>query len=356
MPDDVYLQLWDKYYQDCIPMRAHIEVTHRCNLSCCHCYIGQADAQEELSLDEIIKLLDELVELGTFYVTFSGGELFLRDDVFDILTYAGKRFYVDILTNGALITKDCAKRLRDIGIVCVDVSLYGNEEIHDAITGVSGSFHSTVRGLQFLQQEGILTTLKTTVMQTNAHQIPFVQELALNCGARFRPGLLLYPHRNGSAQPQNYGLTHDDLDRWMQVLMPQDLGDEPPPEPDPLMKSRLCTAGRNFCCVTPTGSVFPCVMLPVEVGSIRQQSFASIWRDQPKPMLQHLRSATMDDMLDCRQCSLYGHCTPCLGINYLTKSNMFRCAPEYGRLLHRFHGVSRTMEGGDPVEINLCAT
>ena len=79
-----------------VPLQVSIEVTRRCPLECLHCYnnlpMGDVDArQRELSKEEHFRMLDELVEMGCFWILYTGGEIFARKDFLEIYTYAKKK-------------------------------------------------------------------------------------------------------------------------------------------------------------------------------------------------------------------------------------------------------------------------
>ncbi len=66
-----------------IPLSVHIDLTWRCNERCIHCYLDHDDP-DELSLSELRDLLDQMADAGTLFLTLSGGEIFLRKDLFAI--------------------------------------------------------------------------------------------------------------------------------------------------------------------------------------------------------------------------------------------------------------------------------
>src|SRR5579859_6689524 len=93
------------------PLKVSIEVTRRCPLECQHCYnnlpMGDHDARRrEMSAEEHFRLLDELVEMGCFWLLYTGGEIFARKDFIEIYTYAKKKgFLITLFTNGTLISE-----------------------------------------------------------------------------------------------------------------------------------------------------------------------------------------------------------------------------------------------------------
>src|ERR1044071_8613079 len=70
-----------------VPLGVQLDVTYRCNERCVHCYLDHDD-HGEMSLAEIRDLLNQLADAGVFYLSLSGGEVFMRRDFFDILEHA----------------------------------------------------------------------------------------------------------------------------------------------------------------------------------------------------------------------------------------------------------------------------
>ena len=79
-----------------LPVSIHWDLTWRCDHKCVHCYLTDRE-QPELSYDECVRILDELVEAGTLTLLFSGGDPFLRPDAIDILRAARARDFVEEL-------------------------------------------------------------------------------------------------------------------------------------------------------------------------------------------------------------------------------------------------------------------
>ena len=83
-----------------VPLAVQLDVTYRCNERCVHCYLDHED-HGEMTTAEIRGVLDQLAAAGVFFLTLSGGEIFMRTDLFDIVEYARSlMFSVKIKTNG----------------------------------------------------------------------------------------------------------------------------------------------------------------------------------------------------------------------------------------------------------------
>jgi len=139
-----------------VPLGIHLDVTYRCNERCVHCYLDHDD-HGEMTTAEIKDILQQLAEAGTFFLTLSGGEVLMRRDFFEILEYARRlAFNVRIKTNGVMIRKSEARRMRDLGVEQVQVSIYSRRpEIHDAITKLPGSLKRSTEAIRLLKSQGL---------------------------------------------------------------------------------------------------------------------------------------------------------------------------------------------------------
>src|SRR5271154_6382721 len=99
-----------------VPLAVHMDVTYRCNERCVHCYLDHDD-KGEMTTAEIKDVLDQMADAGVFFLTFSGGEVFLRRDFFELLEYARRlMFNVKIKTNAVMINEKKARRLRGLDV------------------------------------------------------------------------------------------------------------------------------------------------------------------------------------------------------------------------------------------------
>ena len=128
-----------------------------------------------------------MAEAGVFYLTISGGEIFLRRDFFEILERAHARtFCIRLKTNGILIRDADAARLRDLGVESVQISIYSHRpEIHDAITEVPGSLRRSIEAVRLLRNHGIRVDIANVLMVHNARDYDGVKALAADLGTQF---------------------------------------------------------------------------------------------------------------------------------------------------------------------------
>jgi len=151
-------------------------VTHRCNLNCTHCYVDQDS--EEMPFDEACSIIDQLSEAKNFIIVFFGGEALIRNDIFDLMKYAvSKNINVALASNGTFITAQMAKKLKDIGIGYVQVSIDGLKDVHEQIRG-NGTFEKAISAIKNCLNEGLYTCIGTTITKLNVHEIYELTELA----------------------------------------------------------------------------------------------------------------------------------------------------------------------------------
>jgi len=154
-----------------------MNITKRCNLKCVHCYAGANDDRPsgEMSVDELMRIIDDLAEFGCPVVLFSGGEPLLHPDIVRLAGHAVKSgMRAVISTNGTLITPELAGELATVGLSYIGVSLDGGSDTHDRFRGVPGSFNRTLLGLRNAREQGIKTGLRFTITKRNVEEIPDV--------------------------------------------------------------------------------------------------------------------------------------------------------------------------------------
>ena len=145
------------------------ELTLRCNENCIHCGSRCGDVPgEELPTEVFIGLLDKVAKdfAGSLpMLNITGGEPLLRKDFFEIVNHAKQLgFSWGMTSNGTLISKDVARKLKEAGMVTVSVSLDGTKKYHDWFRRSRGAFEKTVEGLRNLMEQGFLEVQATTVV------------------------------------------------------------------------------------------------------------------------------------------------------------------------------------------------
>lgn len=302
MFDQSVLSLWA--FRNRIPLTAHIELTRRCNLRCRHCYCLPRDGEERLTTEEVIRIIDGLAEQGTFFIVLTGGEIFARADIFELLMHLEKRqFVVRLNTNGTLLDASrIAALARLTNIYRVHVSLYGSTPTtHDAITGMVGSHALTMRAIEGLVAAGIHVRINCSVMRDNVAELPAMKrDIADQLGIPIHFDSTLYPRDDGATEN-----TDEQLSPEQEAVFEQFRTADRRPESDAIepLKPKLCKAGVSFLAICEDGSVYPCLKMKrlsgSPTGNLATTPFKQLWNEAPQ--LLSLR-ASLDERL--RQCDI----------------------------------------------------
>lgn len=162
-----------------IPLKAQLELTARCNFNCKMCYIHMNEKRieelgRELTIDEWLRIAGELKELGTLYLSLTGGEVFVRRDfrtLYEKLSKMG--FLIQIMTNISLIDETTMDWLAENPPYCINTTIYGsNNDVYRAVTGVEHGFDRFDRALNLLLDAGIPVTVKGTLTRLNEDDVP----------------------------------------------------------------------------------------------------------------------------------------------------------------------------------------
>ena len=311
-------------------------LTEACNLRCTHCYQGERGTGE-MSLPEIKTVIGEVSDMiddwsGAYDIVFSrsmnmtGGEPFLRPDLFEVLGEAARRgFDLFLLTNGTLVDRGRALRLAELGVKGVQVSIEGPEEVHDSIRG-AGSFAASAAGIECLVDAGLAVTLNVTVSRLNASSMKQVIAFGSRAGARRIGFSRLVPSGKGRSLLTRM-LSPREVKDLYESLFALELKDIDIVTGDPVascMKTPSngdagdramsgCAAGVSGLTILPNGDVMPCRRLPVTLGNARRDSLRELWATSP--ILEALRDRSRYAER-CGSCSSWAHCRGCRAIAY----------------------------------------
>lgn len=158
-------------------------ITRRCNLRCLHCYSDSAIKHypSELTLEEMVDVIDDLAGCRISTILLSGGEPMLHPHFFDVAGYAIARgLRVTVSTNGTRIDLHAAERLKDLGVAYVGISLDGIGENHDRFRRRPGAFKRAVDAFRHCRGAGQKAVLRLKLTRQTTDQLPeilrFIEE------------------------------------------------------------------------------------------------------------------------------------------------------------------------------------
>ena len=158
-------------------------ITRRCNLRCAHCYSDSAAKHYpgELTLEQMVVVIDDLSEFRVPAVVLSGGDPMFHPHFFDVAGYAIARgLRVAVSTNGTRIDSHAAERLKDLGVASVGISLDGVGENHDRFRERPGAFKRAVNAFRHCRGAGQQAALRIKLTRQTVAQLPeilrFIEE------------------------------------------------------------------------------------------------------------------------------------------------------------------------------------
>jgi AdoMet-dependent heme synthase len=303
-----------------VPLAVQLDITYRCNERCVHCYLDHHD-HGEMTTAEILRLIEEMADAGVLTLTLSGGEIFLRKDLFEIVEHARRlTFCVKLKTNALLIGAREAARLRDLAVQEIQVSIYSHRpEVHDSITLVPGSLKRSLSAIRFLKAQDLKVVMANVLMRQNMSDYAAVKDLAEEIGVGFTLDPTITPMMDGNRSILSLGADADTLrDVFRDSVVVGDVDEFcaiPSDTGEANLDSRPCSAGHTTCYVSPYGDVFPCVQFPLPTGNVRRERFVDIWRHSSE--MNEVRSIRLKDLPTCSSCSHAGACTRCPGLAYM---------------------------------------
>lgn len=332
MKSKSYNRFWQKIHKSAkerkFPLRAMFELTYRCNFLCRHCYVPSSFKEKhkkELKTKEIFSILEQLKDIGCFYLGFTGGEPFVRKDILKILHRAKKLgFEIIIYTNGSLIDKKFADELALVSPNKIDITIPAmTEPAFERIIGVSGYRDKVFKAIELLQARKIALGFKTCILRENESQITDIQNFARSLGARHRLDHMLSHCLDGSREPYKYkalalsnnveeencGLTN--ILRQVNNKTRQDFS------------LFYCGAGETQAAITPSGELKMCLMIDYPKYKILDTSLGDCWL-RLKNLVDNIKP---DENYKCDSCELKSFCKWCPARSWLENKNFTSCDP-----------------------------
>jgi MoaA/NifB/PqqE/SkfB family radical SAM enzyme len=313
---DEVSEAYGRHYLPPKPLDVICEISYVCNLACPTCFRWTAKPDEhELSSEQWKSVLAKLKAwLGTFNLTFTGGEPFLRKDILDIFKFASANGIITgVVSNGSLIDKALAKDIVASGLDGLALSLNSlKRHIHNQTRGTNGSFDEVMTAIENLRErKGMRLSLSTTVVRENIGElidmVEFVKSNGLY-GIHFQPimpaSTLPTFDKEGQFKKVTVGTPYRNLLKRKEVIDDKQIDEvfdrlitmtqrgypiissagqlkemakylKDPTNPEILEK--VCQVGVKNFNIDPFGNVRLCSIMEV-VGNITKDSPSEIWR------------------------------------------------------------------------------
>ena len=291
--------------------------TKKCNLFCKYCGTDASEAaHDELGTKEIIKTIDGLAALGCEYLSVTGGEPLMREDIFDVLNYAkNKKIKIGIVTNG-YFTDKYIPQLKKLRLYGVSVSIDGYRDRHDKNRGMPDSYKKCMDSLDIYKRLKVpLIQVCSVVLKNNLKDIPkIIKDVFPRGCTRYRLQLLI---PEGRAREKN--TTPAMVKEALRIILKAHKEGFKVFAGDPfgyLGESEIFLRGYNFFCgsgwwtftIMHNGDIMGCPAMDhpeLSEGNIRETDIEKIWWNG----FQRFRKTFIEDLPDiCKKCEYLDAC------------------------------------------------
>lgn len=288
--------------------RAHSiswNLTKRCNLNCDHCYLD-AEFRGGLRTDELdsrqcFNVIDQIAEVNSnAFLILTGGEPLLRPDIYDIIRYAADRKFMVVLgSNGTLINRANALKIKEAGAHGVGVSVDSmSADKHDKFRGVEKAWERSMEAFNVMNEVGVDFLIQMSVSDMNYKEIPDVVQFAEKIGAvAFNLYFLVCTGRGQG----NTDVSNEAYEEALKTLYEQQMkykgrlmiNSKCAPQykrvvyendPDSVYTRTYaggCPAATHYSRISPEGNLTPCPFIAESVGSLKENTFKDLWENAP---------------------------------------------------------------------------
>jgi radical SAM protein len=297
------------------------ELTRACDLACLHC---RAEAQKiadprQLNHEEGLKLIDQIAEMDSPLLVFTGGDPLKRPDLYELARYAihEKGLRVSMTPSATpLVTKKAIDQAKEVGLSRWAFSLDGStSEIHDAFRGTSGSYDLTISSIKYLKELAIPIQINTTVSKYNIDDLENIAALVEDFGIVLWSVFFLVPTGRGQLEDMISPAQHERVFHWLHELSQSATYDikttaaqhyrrvviqnkkrvsaHDAKYKDALNQGKInledglgrapqgVNDGNGFVFISHIGDVYPSGFLPLRCGNVREQTVEDIYQNSP---------------------------------------------------------------------------
>ena len=302
-----------------------LELTLRCNERCLHCGSSCGDVESnELTFEQYRTILNELsrdLDKSTMMLCITGGEPLLRKDFFDIMECAHDLgFSWGMTSNGILIDKERAGKLKECGMRTISISIDGLKETHDRFRRTPGGYDLAMRGINNLLDEGGFEAIQVTTVINHSNMDELDELYDIFCGMDIDSWRVIGIEPMGRAlEHPELLLTEDDQVRLFEFIRNKRMEDMPVTygcshflgmkyEREVRDHYFTCNAGLYAASIMANGDISACLDIERRpefiYGNVLKDRFTDVWYNK----FEHFRHPLSDNCKGCDGCSWIDFC------------------------------------------------
>jgi MoaA/NifB/PqqE/SkfB family radical SAM enzyme len=287
----------------------YLEVTRRCNELCLHCYIpqNQRTIGEFISLEDAKNYINQAKDLGIWELTITGGEPFLHPEINEILKYAREKdVIIAILSNLTVLNDTHIETLKEIYPSHIQVSLYSlKPEIHDSITGVTGSHKRTIESIEKCYKNDIPLQVNCPIIEVNKNDFQDVLDWVRAKGIKANADFNIMAQTDFELNNMVHTLSFENAKVVYKKMLQDDTAlieeyrnmykntETFIPEPS----KHVCGACYNTLYISAKGKVYPCAnWQSFELGDLHNKCLKDIYLNGKKT--EEVRNIKLSNYMD----------------------------------------------------------
>lgn len=263
------------------PFRLVHDITYRCNCRCkiCERWKKSSDYKDDLSTEDIFKMLDDAKRAGIVMYVVEGGEPFFRKDISRILKHAKKlKMSTTIVTNGYYLRDRCKEIMPFIDSIVV--SLDSNDELHDEMRGLKGLLNRATEGIKICKKNGIKIVINSVLCKLNMGKVDGLVKLS----TKLEIPIVFQPMDVYRGYNEHLRLTNLELQRTFKKIVEYKksghkiLNSYHYLEHIINNKKYVCHAPKCYTYVEPSGNIVSCCDIVDKTwGNVKNSSFKEIF-------------------------------------------------------------------------------
>ena len=299
------------------------ECTLKCNLKCRHCGSDckADDRRNDMPLEDFIPVLDEIkqqTDLPVLVIT-TGGEPLLRKDILECGKDIKERgFYWGMVSNGTYLNAEVLKRLLEIGLDSLSISLDGLCDEHNWMRQSSSSFDDAINAIDIVAKtlSDLTWDVISCINKKNVSQLEEIKQLLIEHDVKQWKIFTVFPMGRASGDSE-LQLNRDEFMRLMDFIVEARkdgsikvsygcesfLGSYEYEVRDQLY---FCAAGVNVASILHDGSISGCLSIRYNYkeGNIYKDSFMDVWNNR----FQRYRNRSWMKTGLCENCEVWRWC------------------------------------------------
>jgi len=261
-----------------------LQLLHRCNLSCRHCYLGPP-RPDEMPLVDALSITREFAATGGLRLMISGGEPLLYPYLREFTSGTeGMKIRRILLTNGTLVNRESASWL---SVDEIQFSLDGWRRGHELLRG-TGTFDSVLRGIRAAQDAGIPVSIATMIHRGNLDEFEQLRHFTVEIGA-LEWGVDILCMAGALERNRDLNVPYEEAAPFMEYAYGGGYHGS----------SDGFACGRHLMTVLPTGKAVKCGFYEEASLGDACHGLSSCWQN-----LEHIPL----EMLECKGCPVIEEC------------------------------------------------